>query len=225
MHCLLLALNALAACAVVDTVPLTSPLSHVRALDGDVASALAAGVQRSPTFARLVAAINQSDVIVYVETVHTLPPATSGRMVLTTKNTSVRYVRIQIASRLFPDERIAVIGHELQHAVLGACLHAGAAAQATREVDHRQLQRRRSGLPACGFATLFDRGRLAPQIDAAMPRRGESQRQDHRERAQQHPGHACPPGAAADPVRGAVSATLAQRARPDGAAGSAALST
>ena len=117
MHWLLLALSALAPYAAWDEVPLTSPFSRVRALDRDVAAAVADGLRRSPTFARLVAALNRSDVIVYIEMVHTLPPTTSGRMVLTTKDNRFRYVRIQVASRLFPAELIAVLGHELQHAV------------------------------------------------------------------------------------------------------------
>ena len=38
-------------------------------------------------------------------------------MALTTKGNRFRYVRIQVSRRLFPDELISVIGHELQHAV------------------------------------------------------------------------------------------------------------
>jgi hypothetical protein len=115
MFWLLITLSALAQYAAPDVVPLTSPFSQVRALGSEVAAALADGLRRSPTFARLIAALNRSDVIVYVEMVHT--PTTSGRMVLTTKDNRFRYVRIQVASRLFPAELISVIGHELQHAV------------------------------------------------------------------------------------------------------------
>jgi hypothetical protein len=117
MYLLLITLSALAPYAAPDVVPLTSPFSQVRALGSEVAAALADGLRRSPTFARLIAALNRSDVIVYVEMVHTLPPTTSGRMVLTTRDSRFRYVRIQVASRLFPAELISVIGHELQHAV------------------------------------------------------------------------------------------------------------
>jgi hypothetical protein len=117
MHWLVLTLSAFANHAMPEAMLLTSPHCQVRAVDSRASAALADGLRRSPTFARLIAAINRSDVIVYVESVHTLPATISGRMMLSTKGTSFRYVRIEVSTRLVPEELIAVIGHELQHAV------------------------------------------------------------------------------------------------------------
>ena len=117
MHWLLLTLSAFANHASPVAVSLASPHCHVRAVDSRVAAALAEGLRRSPTFAGLIAAINSSDVMVYIESVHGMPESIAGRMQLTTKGNRFRYVRIQVSKRLFPDELISVIGHELQHAV------------------------------------------------------------------------------------------------------------
>ena len=117
MHWLLLTLNALANPGVPETVLLTAPYYQVRAVDSRASVAIADGLRRSPTFAGLIAAINRSDVIVYVESVHTLPATIAGRMLLSTKNSGFRYVRIQVSKRLIDEELISTIGHELQHAI------------------------------------------------------------------------------------------------------------
>jgi hypothetical protein len=117
MHWLLVTLSAFATIAVPDAMHSRSPSCHVRAIDSRVSAALAEGLRRSPTFAGLIAAIDRSDVIAYVELVDTLPAATAGRMLLSTKGNQFRYVRIQVARRLVSEELISVIGHELQHAV------------------------------------------------------------------------------------------------------------
>jgi hypothetical protein len=75
------------------------------------------GVKRSATFADLIAAVNTSDVIVYVETVDRLAPRVAGHLLLVPVVNGQRYLRIQVRSDLTPDEAIAILGHELQHAL------------------------------------------------------------------------------------------------------------
>jgi hypothetical protein len=96
---------------------LTSPDRRTRAVGDRVGAALREGARRSATFARLIVALDRSDVIVYIELSHDLPATTEGRLMLATKAGAHRYARIQIRAALSPDEIIAVIGHELQHAV------------------------------------------------------------------------------------------------------------
>lgn len=96
---------------------LMAPDRNVRSLDRRVSDALAVGVRRSATFARLLAALDGSDVIAYIELSHDLPTTTQGRLVLATKSLTHRYVRIQVRAMQAPDEVIAIIGHELQHAL------------------------------------------------------------------------------------------------------------
>ena len=58
------------------------------------------GLKRSPTFARLLTAVNASDVIVYIERVMTLPRETVGRLTMVPMLNQQRYLRIQIRSDL-----------------------------------------------------------------------------------------------------------------------------
>ena len=96
---------------------LSSPDRRVRSRDSRVTSALFEGVRRSRTFADLVAAIERSDVIAYIELTLDLPTTTEGRLMLLSKSSGHRYVRIQVRSMLPLDQVISIIGHELQHAL------------------------------------------------------------------------------------------------------------
>jgi hypothetical protein len=63
---------------------LTAPDRNVRTFDRRVAGALVDGVRRSATLARLLTALDGSDVIAYIELTHDLPAVTQGRLVLAT---------------------------------------------------------------------------------------------------------------------------------------------
>jgi hypothetical protein len=109
-------LLALALAPVSASAALESPLRHVRGTVPYVDWLLKDGFHRSPTFARLMSRIERSDVIVYIEVLPTLPVALDGRLLLSARAHENRYVRIQIALRGTPDDTIALLGHELQHA-------------------------------------------------------------------------------------------------------------
>ena len=97
--------------------PLRDPLgSHVRGTSLEINALIARGVQRSPTFARLVTQLNHSDVVVYVETNAKLPVGMDGRLMFMTSAGGVRYLHAQIASGFAFEGIIAIAGHELQHA-------------------------------------------------------------------------------------------------------------
>jgi len=90
----------------------------VRAASRDMQQLLVRGMARSRTFADLMAALDVSDVIVYVEANRNLPASIAGRMLFATASQDgPRYVRIQIDDRASTDLKIAAIGHELQHAL------------------------------------------------------------------------------------------------------------
>ena len=107
----------------VTFVPLTeaamldAPTRHIRTTDQSMLRLLRRGFRASSTFASLVRRLHRSDVIVYVEDVPRLPGALDGRMMMLPRANGVRYVRIQLALRGAPEDAIAVLGHELQHAV------------------------------------------------------------------------------------------------------------
>jgi len=90
---------------------------HVRTTDRHVQSLLAQGVRRSTTFADLMRALNESDVIVYIQSVDTLPSTLAGRLMLAADAHGQRYLRIQVRQSLTPNESIALMGHELRHAL------------------------------------------------------------------------------------------------------------
>lgn len=96
---------------------LDSPYRHVRTTDGYLQAMLRIGLQRSPTFASLMAQLNDTDVIVYLEPVQALPTTLSGRLLLLPHDTPQRYLRIQVLATLGRMEIISLIGHELRHAL------------------------------------------------------------------------------------------------------------
>ena len=96
---------------------LESPERRVRAPQMRVQSLLEEGLRRSPTFAALLNALARTDVIVYVESSMTLPKDTQGRLTMVPLSGPQRYLRIQIRSDLTRFEGIALIAHEMRHAL------------------------------------------------------------------------------------------------------------
>lgn len=96
---------------------LESPERHVRTVDPHVQALLADGLAHSPTFGALVARLNASDVIVYIQPVPALPATLAGRLMLLPIPEPQRYLRIQIRDDRGRREAIAIIAHELRHAV------------------------------------------------------------------------------------------------------------
>jgi hypothetical protein len=121
---------------------LESPYRHVRSTNPRVQRLLEVGVSRSPTFASLLARLNASDVIVYIEQTDNIPKTLEGRLLLMPFANNQRYLRIQINRTGAPHELIALIGHELRHAI--------EVADAADVRDERALERlyQRIGVPS-----------------------------------------------------------------------------
>jgi hypothetical protein len=96
---------------------LTSPDRRVRGSDPRIERLIAEGLRRSTTFGDLVVALNRSNVIVYIQKSMTLPSMVSGRTLLTTRAHGQRYLRVQVRLDLPAADVIALIGHELRHAI------------------------------------------------------------------------------------------------------------
>ena len=90
---------------------------HVRGASLRMSKMLDHAIQRSPTFAALVEAIDATDVIVHVEEVRTLPAGVDGRLTFVTATTGVRYLRAQVVAGRGAVDTMSVVGHELQHAL------------------------------------------------------------------------------------------------------------
>jgi hypothetical protein len=113
-----LALSTALALAPFDaSAALDSPHRHVRSQDRAVRQLLKHGFTHSLTFRNLMARLERSDVIVYIQEVGWLPGAIDGRMMMLPNAHGQRYVRIQIKMHGAPDDDVALIGHELQHAI------------------------------------------------------------------------------------------------------------
>jgi hypothetical protein len=91
--------------------------ARVRAADKRTAVLLTRGLERSATIRALVAQLEQSDVIVYIEMNPGLRKRLAGKLTWITSTKAHRYVRVSINPELHSEMAIATLGHELQHAL------------------------------------------------------------------------------------------------------------
>lgn len=96
-------------------VPKTGP--QLRAIDAAAARLITEGVERSPTLAALVDRLERSDVIAYVETESCLNKPWAGRLRFVTAAGARRFLRIGVCAEPQRTIQIAMLAHELQHAV------------------------------------------------------------------------------------------------------------
>ncbi len=96
---------------------LSSEIPRLRPLTTLAAEFVARGLDGSPTFRSLVERIERSDVIVYVELEHRTPGAPDGATHLLNASRYFRFLLISINQDLAPADIVAMLGHELQHAV------------------------------------------------------------------------------------------------------------
>jgi hypothetical protein len=89
---------------------------HIRSNESDILDDLARGASVSPTLRGLLDRLESSDVVVYLMFDRTVAPSTAGRISLITTVPGRRYLRITIDRRNIGCQRLAILGHELQHA-------------------------------------------------------------------------------------------------------------
>jgi hypothetical protein len=90
---------------------------HVRATDARVREWLRVGAAGSRTFNILLDRLAASDLIVYVRVVDRIPGGAQGQLAFMTATSTVRYVRIDLVPDGSTAVMVALLGHELQHAV------------------------------------------------------------------------------------------------------------
>jgi hypothetical protein len=138
--------------------------THVRALNPHLLAALHDGMARSSTLRRLVAALDESDVMVYLEE-GPCSDAAACTMIAGTSS-DVRWLRTNFVLRtptgatslLCHRERlIAQIGHELQHAVEIAT-HVDVNDERTLSQLYGRIGRRRGRVPAYESAAAIQTG-------------------------------------------------------------------
>ena len=90
---------------------------RVRALTPRLAEALESGARRSPTFQQLLRTLQPQDVIVQFLDEPDLRPPTAAQLMIIPVPGEVRFVRVQVANRRDGDDLVALLGHELVHAI------------------------------------------------------------------------------------------------------------
>jgi hypothetical protein len=92
------------------------PLQRLRLTDARLRRILDEGRDQSPLFRSLVDRLEASDVVVYVQCAR-LRTHLDGELLFLTAAGGVRYVLVRIAWDVPPPRKIAILGHELQHAL------------------------------------------------------------------------------------------------------------
>lgn len=114
-----------------------NPYAHVRALQKDAETLIAEGMAQSPTFRRLVNRLERSDVIVYVDLRPDMRESIGGSLRFLAKSATHRFLRVQVSRADAPLWRVALLGHELQHAVEVAEAEDVASSEDLRALYHR----------------------------------------------------------------------------------------
>lgn len=96
---------------------LPSSIVRLRPLTSLASEFVARGLDGSQTFRSLVERIERSDVVVYVELVYRRPGAPDGATRLVNASRYFRFLHVTINCELDPWAIVAMLGHELQHAV------------------------------------------------------------------------------------------------------------
>ena len=91
--------------------------SNIRCESDSLREALRLGLRDSPTFCALAEELARSNLIIHLETNAILPRGLDGMLRFVTTAGGFRYVRISIGPHLTSHVVVAMIGHELRHAV------------------------------------------------------------------------------------------------------------
>ncbi len=158
-----------APCACAQSAPETIARAHssrVRALDRDARWLLETAVACSPTIARSIVALQQTDLIVGVET-RRLPRKILGELRFVSATPGARYLRIAIKTPNAARKLMSVLGHELQHALEVAAAPEVQDAGAARSLYRRIGYEEKWGASFETAAALEAGRRVAAEVAAA----------------------------------------------------------
>ncbi len=111
--CLLALIHPAAATGGLDA---NAPIPRLRPESAEAARLIDQGLQRSPTFRRLVSRLQDSNVIVYVRLRPDMSESLGGSLRFLTSSASDRFLLVSLNRRNSPAMLVAFLGHELQHA-------------------------------------------------------------------------------------------------------------
>jgi hypothetical protein len=90
---------------------------HVRFLDPVLKELFEQGRQQSPTLRALVEKVEAAPILVFIVGDIRMPVYVGARLNFVTSVNGLRYVRVEIDCTLSPRRQIALLAHELQHAL------------------------------------------------------------------------------------------------------------
>jgi hypothetical protein len=90
---------------------------HIRTTDPTLTALVQDGVRTSPTFRALVERLIASDVVVYLRCDQQMPAHADGRLTFAANAGGLRYVIVRLRRTPSRTRLLALIGHELRHAV------------------------------------------------------------------------------------------------------------
>jgi hypothetical protein len=105
--------------AAAESLAIDPPASQnqVRTTDQRLARLVFDGMRTSPTFRSLVDRLNSSDVVVYLRCDSAPPLGIAGRLSFLGTGGGFRYVIVRVSYLPSHARQLAILGHELQHAV------------------------------------------------------------------------------------------------------------
>lgn len=130
---------------------------HVRILDPSLKLKFDRGVQRSVTMRRLVDEIENAPVLVFASCAKQLPTQIGARLNLITSIDGLRYVRVEINCLFNERLQIALLAHELQHAV-----------EIAHRVDILDVDSMQAYYEEFGFQTYYDGHHPSYETEAAI---------------------------------------------------------
>ena len=95
----------------------TLPDSHVRSTTPEIRALIAEGRERSEAIRSRLAALEDSNLIVYVDYYHSPVTRVAGFVTFAGTNGGWRYIRVSLRWDLPRHVQLVMLGHELQHAV------------------------------------------------------------------------------------------------------------
>lgn len=100
-----------------DSVPDGAGQSHVRIIDQRLRTLFEESRRSSPTLRALVSRLEESDVVVYLQSEPYASSGLAGRLSFLSVVSGVRYVVVHVTSLPSTVQQVAMVAHELQHAV------------------------------------------------------------------------------------------------------------
>jgi hypothetical protein len=115
--CLALACAFAAAAPLAADAPSMDPMRRLRPTQSLASRLVEDGMSKSPTFRRLVSRLQRSDVIVYVSVKPDMQPSLGGSLRYLGNSATDRFVLVLLNGQNSRHMLVALLGHELQHAV------------------------------------------------------------------------------------------------------------